>query len=296
MGCPYSTETGTVSILQTCGKFEAVQEAGCGWLWCPGCYESVAGTVSLRTRQHNIICSTKTLDNVFVSIMVSVQFRVKRGLEKEAFYELYNPTSQIESYVFDSLRAEVPQFTLDDIFVVKDKLSSAVQSTVKEAMTSFGYEIIATPITDIDPDSNVKHAMNEMNKQTRLKRAAEERGEGEKILRIKTAEAKAAEIRIQAEAESDASELAGQGLSRQRQAIVDGLQKSVAAFTSEVKGTDPSTVMNMIMVTQYFDALKDIGSNNKSSTVFIPTSPATVGDLATQIRQGLMEGNSIGTK
>jgi len=286
MGACYTTSTGTVSIKTQCGAFHKVQEEGCDCLICPCGYEAVAGTLSLRVQQQDIGCSTKTLDNVFVTIQVSVQYLVKRGLEKEAFYKLTNPRHQIESYVFDSLRAEVPQFTLDDIFVVKDKLSKAVKDTVESAMTEFGYEILATPITDINiEDANLKAAMNETQRQKRLKRAAEDRGEAEKILKIKTAEARAAEIRIEAEASADAAELSGQGLSRQRQAIVEGLQKSVEAFTSNVEGSDPQTVMNMIMVTQYFDALKDIGANNKSSTVFIPTGPGTVADLSQQIRQ-----------
>jgi len=217
---------------------------------------------------------------------------VKPGREKEAFYRLTNPRHQIESYVFDSLRAEVPKFALDDVFVVKDKLSSAVKNTVETAMTDFGYEILATPITDIDPDAGVKQAMNETNRQKRLKKAAEDKGEAQKILQIKNAEAKAAEIRIQASAEADASELQGQGLSRQRQAIVEGLQKSVEAFTTTVKGMEPEAVMEMIMINQYFDTIKEIGANNKSSTVFIPHQPGGMKDIYSQMRDGVMQAQA----
>lgn len=292
MGVPYSTETGTVSIKTAFGKFDSTVHAGLDCLLCCGCYQSVAGTISLRVQQHDITCQTKTLDNVFVSVQVSVQYMVKPGLEKEAFYRLTNPRHQIESYVFDSLRAEVPKFTLDDVFVVKDKLSSAVKETVETAMTDFGYEILATPITDIDPDAGVKQAMNETNRQKRLKKAAEDKGEAQKILQIKQAEAKAAEIRIEASAAADASELQGQGISRQRQAIVDGLQKSVSAFTTTIKGMEPEAVMDMIMITQYFDTIKEIGANNKSSTVFIPHQPGGMADIASQMRNGLLQAQA----
>lgn len=217
---------------------------------------------------------------------------VKPGHEKDAFYKLTNPKHQIESYVFDSLRAEVPKFTLDDIFVVKDKLSSAVKETVENSMTDFGYEILATPVTDIDPDAGVKQAMNETNRMKRLKKAAEDKGEAEKILKIKTAEAKAAEIRIEAEASADASELSGQGLSRQRQAIIEGLQKSVASFTEHVDGADAKAVMEMIMMTQYFDVMRDIGGNSKATTVFVPAGPNASSNLSNQIRLGMMEASA----
>jgi len=217
---------------------------------------------------------------------------VKPGHEEKAYYRLTNPRHQIESYVFDSLRAEVPKFSLDDVFVVKDKLSSAVKDTVETAMDSFGYEILATPITDIDPDAGVKQAMNETNRQKRLKKAAEDKGEAQKILQVKQAEAKAAEIRIQASAEADASELQGQGLSRQRQAIVEGLQKSVSLFTDGVKGMEPEVVMDMIMINLYFDTIKEIGSGDKSNTIFIPHQPGAMQDIASQMRMGMLQAQA----
>lgn len=290
MGSCHSTDGGTVTIIQKCGAFDRVQEPGCTCLILPCCYEQVAGTVSLRIQQHDIMCNTKTLDNVFVNVKVSVQFKVKSGLEKDSFYRLTNPRHQIESYVYDSLRAEVPRYTLDDVFVVKDKLSSAVRQTVEEAMTAFGFEIIATPVTDIDPDAGVKASMNEMQRQKRLKKASEEKGEAQKILTIKEAEARAAQVRIEAGAQADAAELQGQGLSRQRQAIADGLQKSVASFTGNVPGTSAQDVMDLIMMSQYYETLKDIGGTSKSSTVFVPMGPNGARADMASMRQGVMEG------
>lgn len=290
MGCPHSVESGTVAIKTTCGAFDSIMHPGFNYYAC--CVQGVAGELSLRVQQQNISCTTKTLDNVFVTVRVSVQYMVKAGHEEDAFYKLTDPQMQIEAYVFDSLRAEVPKFTLDDVFIVKDKLSSAVKETVLTAMTEFGYEIIATPVTDIDPDASVKAAMNETERQKRLKKAAEDKGEADKILTVKTAEAQAEQIRIEASAQADASELQGQGLSRQRQAIVEGLQKSVTLFTENVTGTDAEGVMDMIMMTQYFDTLTNIGAQSKASTVFIPTGPRGHTDMATQMRQGMLESQA----
>lgn len=290
MGVPHSTQQGTLDVITSCGEFKKLNQPGFICLLC--CVDEVQGTIDLRMQELDIRCETKTLDNVFVSVQVSVQYRVKPGREKDSFYATSDIRHLMQSLVFDALRAEVPNYSLDDVFVVKEKLSSAVKSSVESAMTQFGFEIFATPVTDIDPDMGVKQAMNEAQRQKRLRRAAEDRGEAEKTLAIKTSEATAASTRIQAEAEADASELKGQGLSRQRQAIVEGLQKSVEAFTTNIKGMDPETVLSMIMITQYFDTLKEIGGNNKSSTVFVPTNPSEIGNLAAQMRQGLMEGNA----
>jgi len=255
--------------------------------------DTVGGVVSLRLQQIDVDCDTKTKDNVFVKMRCSVQFVVMTDQIEDAFYQLSDPKHQIKSYIFDVLRAEVPKVTLDELFLVKDQMSKAVKDGVGKAMNRFGFEIVATPITDIDPDKGVKAAMNEINRQERLKKAASDKGEAAKILSIKRAEAEAAKIRIEAQADADAKELAGQGLSRQRQAIVDGLQESVNIFTKGVAGADPTTVMDMIMITQYFDTLKDMGANSRTNTIFIPHQPGGLTDLSSQLRQGIMEASVV---
>lgn len=249
--------------------------------------------MSLRVRQVDIICDTKTLDNVFVKVAVGVQFIVVPEKITDAFYKLTNVKHQLTAYIYDVLRAEVPKVTLDNLFLTKEQLSKELKAGVGEQMARFGFEILATPITDIDPDAGVKKAMNEINRQERLKKAASDKGEAMKIVMIKEAEARAARIRIEAEADADAKELAGQGLSRQRQAIVDGLQESVNLFTKGVPGADPSTVMDMIMITQYFDTMKDIGANSRSNAIFMPHQPGAVADLSSQLRQGILEASFV---
>lgn len=294
MCMPYQAESGTVKMITRFGKHSHIQPPGLGMLILPCCcVDGIAGTLSMRVQQVDVVCTTKTLDNVFVKVEVAVQYLVAPGQEYNAFYKLSNAQHQIESYVYDSLRSEVPKVTLDNLFVVKEQLAGAVKKTVGDAMESFGFQILATPVTDIDPDPGVKQAMNEINRQERLKKAASDKGEAAKILAIKEAEATAEKIRIEAQADADSKFYAGEGLSRQRQAIVDGLHKSVNLFTEGVHGAKPGDVMDMIMITQYFDTLKELGGKSGASTVFIPHQPGAIADISAQMRQGILEAQVV---
>ena len=279
-------------MIESFGKFSHTASAGLNVLFCPCFYQNIAGTMSLRLQEIRVKCETKTKDNVFVTTQVSVQYQIKLDKIEEAYYRLSNPQQQIEAYVFDVIRSEVPKTTLDNLFLLKEELSSRVKTQLKENMESFGYEIIATPITDIDPDGAVKQAMNEINRQERLKLAATEEAESRKIIMIKDAEARARKITIEASAEADAKELNGQGLARQRQAIIDGLQESVKLFKEGNPETNTSTVMDLILLTQYFDTLKDIGATSNCNTLFLPSDPGNVRTLAQQFRQGILEGTN----
>ena len=292
MGCPFSTSTGTVRIVESFGKYSYTARPGLSCLICPCIYQTVAGTMSMRLQEIQVRCETKTKDNVFVTTQINIQYQVKMDRIEDAFYRLSNPQEQIRAYVFDVIRSEVPKATLDNLFIMKEELSLRVKEQLKANMEAFGYEIISTPVTDIDPDIKVKEAMNEINRQERLKQAAKEEAEGRKIILVKDAEAKAEKIKIEARAEADAKELNGQGLARQRQAIIDGLQESVKLFKEGIPGADTSTVMDLILLTQYFDTLKDIGSTANCNTLFIPSDPANVGSLSKQLRQGILEASS----
>ncbi|CAI6008150.1 unnamed protein product [Closterium sp. NIES-65] len=212
-------------------------------------------------------------DNVFVTVVCSVQYQVMKDHADDAFYELQNPREQIQSYVFDVVRASVPRIELDEVFEQKNE-------TAKNVMTAYGYTIQQTLIVDIEPDATVRRAMNEINAAQRMRMAAQEKAEAEKILQVK-----------RAEAEAEAKYLSGVGVARQRQAIVDGLRESVLAFSHEVAGTTPKDVLDMVLVTQYFDTMKDIGASAKSNTVFIPHAPSQIADISAQIRNGMLQGN-----
>ena len=200
---------------------------------------------------------------------------------------LPSPLSQIESYVFDVVRSSVPKIELDDVFTTKEQIANSITESLQDAMAGFGYQIINTPITDIEPDRAVKQAMNEINKTKRLRVAAEDEGEANKIRAVKEAEAEASRIEIQAKADAEAKFLAGQGISRQRQAIMEGLRESVNAFKNEVQGVDAKTVMDLMIVTQYFDMMKDVGAQGKTAAVFMNSG----GDgLTDSVAKGFMSG------
>merc|ERR1719155_471686 len=228
----------------------------------------------MRLQQMEVSCETKTKDNVFVLIRVAVQYQVREDEEsiKNAHYRLTNPKQQIESYVYDVVRSTVPKIELDDVFTTKEEIAASISESLKEAMGSFGYQILGTPITDIDPDREVKRAMNEINKMKRLRVAAEDEGEAIKIRAVKEAEAEAGRTEIQARAEAEAKFLAGQGISRQRQAIMGGLRESMQAFKADVTEVDAKTVLDLMIVTQYFDMMKDVGAQGKTNAVFLNSS------------------------
>ncbi|KAL9259561.1 Hypersensitive-induced response protein 1-like protein [Drosera capensis] len=278
LGC-IQVDQSTVAIKEKFGKYEEVLDPGCHFMpWCLG--NRVAGFLSLRVQQLDVRCETKTKDNVFVNVVASIQYRALGDKASDAFYRLSNTRSQIQAYVFDVIRATVPKLNLDDVFEQKNDIAKAVEEELEKAMSAYGYQIEQTLIVDIEPDEHVKRAMNEINAAARMRVAANEKAEAEKILQVK-----------KAEGEAEAKYLSGLGIARQRQAIVDGLRDSVLGFSSNVPGTSAKDVMDMVLVTQYFDTMKEIGASSKSSAVFIPHGPGAVRDVAAQIRDGLLQGS-----
>ena len=266
--CP---SQGTVNIIEKCGAFSYVAKPGCHFLNClTG--DSVAGTVSLRTQMLTVACETKTQDSVFVVLRVAVQYAVILDKVYESFYKLSNPTAQIEAYVYDVVRSSVPKIKLDDVFTTKDEISASIKRELSDSMAEYGFYIQATPITDIDPAADVKMSMNEINKQQRLRMAAADEGEANKIRVLKRAEAEAGQIKIQAEAEAEAKYLAGTGIARQRQAIMNGLRESVLHFNEGVSDVDSKTVMDMMILTQV-RCVRD-GGVHSSTLLAMLTVPA----------------------
>ena len=267
----------TAVVIERLGKFHKV--SGAGLQFKIPLIDSIAGDINLRVRELPVEVETKTKDDVFVKIIVSVQFFVVDSIDgiENSFYKLNNPERQIQSYVFDSIRSEVPKMELDAVFAEKDKIAIAVKNELSETMQQFGFDFIKALVTDIDPDAKVKHAMNEINAAKRMKEAAKE-------------EAAAAKIRVIAAAEADAESkrLAGEGIALQRIAIANGLKESVAevklAMEDHVTSQD---VMNMLFMTQHYETVAKLSENN-TSTIFMPYSPDNVGDLQMQIQSSLL--------
>ncbi|GMY20429.1 hypersensitive-induced response protein 1-like [Fagus crenata] len=240
--------------------------------------QQLAGHLSLRVQQLDVQCETKTKDNVFVTVVASIQYRAISDKAVDAFYKLSNTKEQIQSYVFDGMDSKCSKLELDSVFEQKNEIAKdAVEEELEKAMSAYGFEIVQTLIVDIEPDVHVKRAMNEINAAARMRVAANEKAEAEKILQIK-----------RAEGDAESKYLSGLGIARQRQAIVDGLRDSVLAFSVNVPGTTSKYVMDMVLVTQYFDTMKEIGASSESNSVFIPHGPGAVRDIATQIRDGLL--------
>lgn len=276
----FTVEQQSTVILQRFGKFLRVARPGLN-VKIPF-VDWIAGRVNLRVQQLDVKVETKTEDNVFVHVLVSVQFYVHPEKVYEAFYKLTDPAKQITSFVFDVVRARVPKIILDDVFEKKDEIADAVRIELAQVMDDFGYGIVKTLVTDIDPDSKVKASMNEINAAQRLRMAAAEKGEAERILKVKSAEA---------EAQSKA--LQGKGIADQRRAIVDGLRDSVSEFQQSVPGSTPQDVMTLVLMTQYFDTLKEIGASSQTNTVLIPHSPGSLSDLSGQIRNAIISAEQV---
>lgn len=271
------------AVIERFGKFHRVAMPGLRWK-IP-IVDSVVETLTFKIQQLGVAVETKTQDNVFVNIIVAVQYRVLENKVYEACYMLQDSTYQIRSFVFDLIRAQVPKMTLDDVFSRKDDIANAVSIELAGQMSEFGYEIIKALVTDINPDQNVKAAMNEINTAQRLRVAATEKGEAEKIIKVK-----------QAEAEAEASILHGKGIAGQRQAIIEGLGQSVEEFVKLLPGTQASHVMDMVLLIQYIDTLKEIGGNSNSNVVFVPHSPASVSDLNEQMRETIFSASALNNK
>ncbi len=274
-GSFFTVNTAEVAVITRFGKFRRAAEPGLNWK--VPLIDSVAGRVSLRVNQINLTMETKTKDNVFVTIPISVQNRVRPEKVYDAFYRLSNPAQQIQSYVEQVILGHVPGMTLDEVFASQSGIAAAVKQELDADMATFGFEIVNVLVTDIVPDAKVKSAMNDINAAQREQVAANARGEAEKILVVKKAEA---------EAESKA--LQGQGIANQRKAIIEGLRGSIEQFRSTVADVTTAEVMQMVMVTQYFDTIKSIGELDKTNTLFLSHSPAAVRDISDQIMQSVL--------
>jgi len=272
----FTVRTATAGVVERFGKFNRIVRPGLQVL-IP--FAEQAFIVDLQVKQAQFSVETKTRDNVFVQIPVSVQYQVLDGNIFDAFYKLSSPQKQIESFVFNSILGHVPKLTLDETFEQQSGISVAVKVELDSIMSGFGFNILTALVTDIIPDEKVKAAMNDINAAQRAQVAAQARGEAEKILKVK-----------QAEAEAQSKALQGQGIAAERQAIIDGLSASIEHFQQGVPGATSEDVMALVLLTQYFDTLRDIGTRGGTNTLFLPNNPGAAGDFQTQIIAGLRTG------
>ena len=269
----------SAAIVERFGKFVSVRQSGLQ-LKIP-IIDSVAGRLSLRIQQLDVVVETKTKDDVFVKLKVSVQFKVIKEKVYDAFYKLDNPGDQITSFIFDVVRAEVPKLILDDVFLKKDDIAIAVKSELQEAMTEYGFQIIKTLVTDIDPDAQVKESMNRINASEREKVAAQFEGEAQKILIVEKAKAEAESKRLQ-----------GQGIADQRREIARGLEDSVKVLNGvDINSQEASA---LIVVTQHYDTLQSVGAEANSNLILMPNSPQAGSEMLNNMVASFTASNQIG--
>ena len=269
----------TAAIIERFGKFQSIRHSGLQ-MKIP-LVDRVSGKLSLKIQQLDVIIETKTLDDVFVKLKVSVQYKVIRDKVYDAFYKLDYPHDQITSYVFDVVRAEVPKMKLDDVFVKKDDIAIAVKSELNDAMMTYGYDIIKTLVTDIDPDAQVKEAMNRINASEREKVAAQYEGDAQRILIVERAKAEAESKRLQ-----------GQGIADQRREIARGLEESVEVLNKV--GINSQEASALIVVTQHYDTLQSIGQETNSNLILLPNSPQSGSQMLNDMVASFTASNQIG--
>lgn len=267
------------AVIQRLGKFQRVATAG--FQFKIPFIDQVAGRMSLKVQQMDVKVETKTRDDVFVHMKVSVQYQVLKSKIYDAFYELEDPKTQINAYVFDVVRAEVPKMRLDEVFARKDDIAIAIKTELAEAMEKFGYGIVKALVTDIDPDAEVKRSMNRINAAEREKVAAQYEAEAERI-----------KIVAIAQAEAESKKLQGQGIADQRREIAKGLEDSVEALNKV--GINSQEASALIVVTQHYDTLQAMGTNSRSNLILLPNSPSNASDMMNQMITSFTAASMMG--
>jgi regulator of protease activity HflC (stomatin/prohibitin superfamily) len=275
----FTVKQQTAVVIERFGKFLSIRNSGLQ-LKLP-IVDRIAGRVNLRIQQLDVIIETQTKDNVFIKMKVSVQFKVIQEHVYEAFYKLEYPHDQITAYVFDVVRAEVPKLILDDVFVRKDDIAIAVKRELNEAMMAYGYDIINTLVTDIDPDIQVKNAMNRINAAEREKTAAMFESDAQRI-----------RIVAKAKAEAESKKLQGQGIADQRREIARGLVESVEVLNKVGIGSHEASAL--IVVTQHYDTLQAIGADTNSNLILLPNSPQAGSDMLNNMVASFAASNQVG--
>lgn len=271
----YVVKQQSVAIIERFGRYQKISDSGIH-MRAPFGIDKIAARVQLRVLQSEIVVETKTQDNVFVTMNVATQYRVNESNVKDAYYKLMRPESQIKSYIEDALRSSVPKLTLDELFEKKDEIALEVQKQVAEEMSTYGYIIVKTLITKVEPDAEVKQSMNEINAAKRKRVAAQELAEADKI-KIVTA----------AEAEAEKDRLHGVGIAEQRKAIVDGLADSIKELKGANVDLTEEQIMSILLTNQYLDTLNNFADKEGNNTIFLPANPDGVENIRTQILSAL---------
>ena len=274
----FTVKQQTAYIIERFGKYSSIRMAGLQFK-IP-IIDRIASRLSLRIQQLDVVVETKTNDDVFVQLKISVQYQILVDKVYDAYYRLQNPHEQLTAYIFDLVRAEIPKMILDDVFEKKDEIAIAVKTDLKEAMLDYGYDIVKALVTDIDPDSSVKEAMNRINAAEREKVAAQHEGDAQRILIVERAKAEAESKRLQ-----------GKGIADQRREIARGLEESVDTLNKA--GINPQEASALIVITQHYDTLQSIGATSGSNLILLPNNPTAASNMLNDMTASLLAANKI---
>lgn len=274
----FTVKQQTAYIIERFGKFSSIRSAGLQFK-IP-IIDRIAARLSLRIQQLDVVVETKTKDDVFVHLKISVQYQILADKVYDAYYRLQNPHEQLTAYIFDLVRAEIPKMILDDVFEKKDEIAIAVKNDLKQAMLDYGYDIVKALVTDIDPDLSVKEAMNRINAAEREKVAAQHEGDAQRILIVERAKAEAESKRLQ-----------GKGIADQRREIARGLEESVDTLNKA--GINPQEASALIVITQHYDTLQSIGATSGSNLILLPNNPTAASNMLNDMTASLLAANKI---
>jgi len=277
-GAVFTVKQQTTAIVERFGKFVRISQAGLQFK--VPLIERIVGRVNLKIQQLDVIVETKTKDDVFVQLKISVQFQIRKQKVYDAFYKLQNPHEQITAFIFDTVRAEVPKMKLDDVFEKKDDIALAIQRELKEAMLNYGYDIVKALVTDIDPDAQVKAAMNRINAAEREKVAAQYEGDAQRIIIVEKAKAEAESKRLQ-----------GQGIANQRREIARGLEESMDVLNRA--GINSQEASALIIITQHYDTLQAVGERTNSNLIMLPNAPTAASNMLNDMTAALIAANKM---
>ncbi len=277
-GMFYTVKQQTTALVERLGRFQNISQAGLNFK-IP-LIDRIVGRVNLKIQQLDVIVETKTKDDVFVLLKISVQFQILREKVYDAFYKLQNPHEQITAFIFDTVRAEVPKMKLDDVFEKKDDIALAIQRELKEAMMNYGYDIVKALVTDIDPDKQVKAAMNRINAAEREKVAAQYEGDAQRIIIVEKAKAEAESKRLQ-----------GMGIANQRREIARGLEESMDVLNRA--GINSQEASALIIITQHYDTLQAVGERTSSNLILMPNTPTAASNMLNEMTASLVAANKI---
>ncbi|NCP21139.1 MAG: SPFH domain-containing protein, partial [Zetaproteobacteria bacterium] len=277
-GTFYTVKQQTTALVERLGRFQNISQAGLNFK-IP-LIDRIVGRVNLKIQQLDVIVETKTKDDVFVLLKISVQFQILREKVYDAFYKLQNPHEQITAFIFDTVRAEVPKMKLDDVFEKKDDIALAIQRELKEAMQNYGYDIVKALVTDIDPDKQVKAAMNRINAAEREKVAAQYEGDAQRIIIVEKAKAEAESKRLQ-----------GMGIANQRREIARGLEESMEVLNRA--GINSQEASALIIITQHYDTLQAVGERTSSNLILMPNTPTAASNMLNDMTASLVAANKI---